>query len=278
MLLASIALVFLLMIPCPDAIVFVLAAFAIVIGLSNFAALLISKSITKPSASDSNLKLKMIARWNTRGIRITLLAVGFTGSLLISLLGLNWKTCTGSLAVEMLIPATFAEVNDDEEVVLTFRKEKKPPPPIEIFTHEIITTKEIVKEILIKEVVKEILVTDIVIPVEPPEEFNEKEIFVIVEEMPSFGNKPDDLFVYLSKCIIYPRKALQVGISGTVYIEFVVDEKGNVTNPILKRGIGGGCDEEALRCVSQMAQWKAGRQLGKPVKVRFTIPVKFKMY
>ena len=278
MLLSSIALLLLLLIPCPDAIIFLLAAFAIVVGLTNFAALLISRSIGKPVESDSNLKLKKIARWNTRGIRIIILAVGFTGALLISLLGLNWKSCNGSLALDILISPTFAEVDDDEEVVLTFRKKKKLPPPVHLITQEIITTKEVVEEFPVEKEIKEILVTDIVIPVEPPEEIKENIVYTTVDQMPSFGRKPGDFLLYLSKCIRYPRRALEAGISGTVYIEFVVDKRGDVTDLVLQRGIGGGCDEEAMRCVSQMTQWKAGIQRGKPVKVRFTVPVNFKMY
>ena len=69
-----------------------------------------------------------------------------------------------------------------------------------------------------------------------------------------------------------------LGISGTAYVQFVVDERGNIREPAVKRGIGGGCDEEALRCVSQMTQWNVGMQRGVPVKVRFTIPVNFKIY
>ncbi len=93
-----------------------------------------------------------------------------------------------------------------------------------------------------------------------------------VEQMPEFvGNMGD----YLGKHLHYPDPAREAGIQGQVLIEFVVNEDGAVTNAKVVRSIGGGCDEEALHIVSGMPKWKPGKQNGMPVKVLFTLPIKF---
>lgn len=96
------------------------------------------------------------------------------------------------------------------------------------------------------------------------------------EVMPEYEGGLNGLIRFLSANIIYPEQAKAMGKEGTVYISFVVDESGYVTGAKVVRGIGFGCDEEALRVVSKMPKWKsAGMNAGKPVRVRFNLPVKF---
>jgi periplasmic protein TonB len=100
------------------------------------------------------------------------------------------------------------------------------------------------------------------------------EPFLVVEEMPTFPGGDEARIAFLHSKLLYPEIAKTTGISGTVYIEFVVDESGNSTEINLKRGIGGGCDQEAARVV-RMMHWNPGRQSGKAVPVKFTIGIKF---
>src|SRR5690606_36028861 len=100
---------------------------------------------------------------------------------------------------------------------------------------------------------------------------------ISVEQMPVFGAGMNDLFAYLSREIKYPAIARENGISGTVVIQFIIDRKGNVTNVELLKGIGGGCDQEALRVVKKMPAWSPGKQQGRVVSVKFTLPVMFKL-
>jgi periplasmic protein TonB len=108
---------------------------------------------------------------------------------------------------------------------------------------------------------------DVIIPDPKPEPPRR-----IVEQMPLYNG---DINAYLAANVRYPEAARESGIEGRVQIEFVVDEQGNVTNAHILRGIGGGCDEEALRVVAAMPRWKPGRQNGTPVKVYFSLVVKF---
>jgi len=75
----------------------------------------------------------------------------------------------------------------------------------------------------------------------------------------------------------YPKKAKEQGIQGRVYITFVVEPSGSVTNIQLLRGIGGGCDEEAIRVVKLMPKWEPGTQRGQAVRVQFNMPIKFSL-
>ncbi|MBK7428319.1 MAG: energy transducer TonB [Saprospiraceae bacterium] len=108
-------------------------------------------------------------------------------------------------------------------------------------------------------------------------EKEKEEVFIRVDQMPVFGSGMNDLFAYLSKEIKYPAIARQNGIYGTVVIQFVIDRNGNVTNADVLKGIGGGCDQEALRVVKKMPAWSPGKQQGRAVSVKFTLPVMFKL-
>jgi protein TonB len=103
----------------------------------------------------------------------------------------------------------------------------------------------------------------------------QQEIFTIVEQMPEFQGGEEKLREFLSKNIKYPAMARENGISGTVYITFVVEGDGKITDVKSLRGLGGGLTEEALRVVKMMPNWTSGKQNGKPVRVQFTLPVKF---
>jgi protein TonB len=103
----------------------------------------------------------------------------------------------------------------------------------------------------------------------------EPQIFTIVEEMPSFPGGEAELFKYLNKNVKYPQMAQDAGITGVVYLTFVVDENGKVKDPKVLRGIGGGCDEEAIRVVKSMPAWEPGKQRGKAVRVQYNLPIRF---
>ena len=104
------------------------------------------------------------------------------------------------------------------------------------------------------------------------------EIVVVADEMPEFEGGVAGLMRYVRQNIVYPPLALEVGQEGTVYVSFVVNELGNIESAKVMKGIGYGCDEEVIRVITKMPRWKkAGRNAGHPVKVRFNIPVAFKV-
>lgn len=94
------------------------------------------------------------------------------------------------------------------------------------------------------------------------------------DEMPEFkGN----VAAYLNRSLRYPRRAVQAGIQGRVIVQFVVNRDGSIGDVKLVRGIGGGCDEEAIRVVANMPAWKPGLQHGKPVRVNYKLPISFRL-
>ncbi len=104
------------------------------------------------------------------------------------------------------------------------------------------------------------------------------EAVIVADEMPEFDGGAKGLMKYVGQNIVYPSVAREIGIEGIVYVSFVVNETGNVENAKVIKGIGYGCDEEVIRVVSKMPRWKKiGKNAGHPVKVRFNIPVAFRL-
>lgn len=101
-------------------------------------------------------------------------------------------------------------------------------------------------------------------------------VYTIVETMPQYPGGDDALMKYLAINISYPQAAKDKGVQGTVFVTFVVEKDGKISNVKILRGIGSGCDEEVIRVVKEMPEWKPGTQAGKPVRVQFNLPVKFK--
>jgi len=100
---------------------------------------------------------------------------------------------------------------------------------------------------------------------------------IIVEEMPSYPGGDSERLKFLKDHIQYPENAAENGIQGTVYFQFIIDSKGNITDVKILRGIGGGCDEEALRVIKMMPRWHPGKQNGRTVRVLYNMPVSFKL-
>ena len=107
--------------------------------------------------------------------------------------------------------------------------------------------------------------------------YEDEEIFQIVEEMPQFLGGEEKLMEYVAKNITYPLIARETGIQGRVFIGFVVEPDGSISNVRLLRGIGGGCDEEAVRVIKSMPRWEPGKNQGKTVRVSYQIPIFFKL-
>jgi periplasmic protein TonB len=109
------------------------------------------------------------------------------------------------------------------------------------------------------------------------DETAEAEVFMVVEESPQFPGGDEARIRFLAENISYPAEAREASIQGTVYITFVIEKDGTIADVRVLRGIGGGCDEEAVRVIRKMPRWLPGKQRGKPVRVQFNMPIKFSM-
>lgn len=108
---------------------------------------------------------------------------------------------------------------------------------------------------------------------EPEKEYDA----ISVQKMPYFPGGDKELFNYLAKEIVYPQMAKEMNIVGMVVITFLVNKDGTVSNIELLKDIGGGCGKEAIRVIRKMPNWTPGEANGHPVKVRFTLPVRFQL-
>mgnify|MGYP000874302889 FL=1 len=112
-------------------------------------------------------------------------------------------------------------------------------------------------------------------PAEPTEDIHEPEYYISAEVMPTFPGGEEALIRYLISSIKYPSQAREANIQGIVYVDFIVEKDGSISNVSIRRGIGGGCDEEAVRVVKNMPSWSPGYQRTQPVRVQFNVPIKF---
>ena len=102
-------------------------------------------------------------------------------------------------------------------------------------------------------------------------------VYQMVEEMPEFPGGMEAMMDYVAKNVKYPQEAMEKEISGRVFVSFIVEKDGSVNEVKIMKGVGGGCDEEAVRVVKAMPKWKPGKQEGKPVRVNYTLPITFKL-
>ena len=169
-----------------------------------------------------------------------------------------------------------------EEIIEIPPTEQKPPPPPKIKQPEIIEVpdeEEIEEEMdldLDMEVDEETVVEEIVEEEEEEEEVADQ-IFEIVEEPAAPIGGLQSFYSFVAKNMKYPKQARRMGIEGRVYIQFVIEKDGSVTDVKAVRGIGAGCDEEAIRVLKNAPKWKPGKQRGRPVRQRMIIPISFKL-
>jgi protein TonB len=170
---------------------------------------------------------------------------------------------------------TEQEVVQMEEILQTTQIEKPPPPPpppvpVEVPNDEVLDDVDLDLDMFLD--IDE--APDLPPPPPPAEEEEdlEPEIFVLVEDMPELIGG----MAGLQKRVKYPEMAKRANVEGKVFLQFIVDEQGNVVDPVVLRGIGAGCDEEALRAIRE-AKFKPGMQRGTPVQVKFNLAVTFRL-
>ncbi len=177
-------------------------------------------------------------------------------------------------------------------------KNTPPPPKIDIpqvkkiikFLPPKVTEKEVIEEEempTIEEIKQnetgneEIEGTGEIIFDEPVAEIVDKgtgdEIFMVVEQMPEPEGGMQAVYKFISKNLKYPAKAQRMSIEGSVFVSFVVERDGSIADIQILKGIDPDCDREAARVVGKMPPWKPGKQSGRPVRVKFVLPIKFKL-
>jgi len=168
-------------------------------------------------------------------------------------------------------PIEEQEIIQMEEIIQTKQIETPPPPPRPPVPVEV-PNDEILEDDIVELDLEFDLGDEISLPPPPPPKEDEEQFFIVVEQMPQLIGGIGKL----QRQVQYPEMARRAGIEGRVTIQFIVNERGQVENPRVIRGIGGGCDEAALDVVSQ-AKFTPGLQRGRPVKVQYSLPIVFRL-
>ncbi|MDX2443776.1 MAG: energy transducer TonB [Bacteroidales bacterium] len=229
------------------------------------------------------MELKKSPKADLEKTRFLFLEIGFVIALATIVIAFEWTTEDSSFNE---YDSVLTDVFEEEVIPVTIQKEQKnvvPPEPvrtIEIF--EIVNNDiEIDDEIHLQDFeINQDSEIEIIqyLPQEEEVEEEEAEIFFIVEDMPSFGGPGQDGFrEYIANNLDYPQTAAENGISGRVFVNFVVEPDGSVSHVTLLRGIDPALDNEAIRVVKSSPKWSPGKQRGKPVRVLFTFPINFQL-
>ena len=171
----------------------------------------------------------------------------------------------------------------EEEVEIQQTSQETPPPPPPPAVQEVevlnvvednVETESI--EVNTEETEQEVVIAAPSEVVEEPEE--DEVVFVVVESMPEFPGGQQALFKYLSENVKYPVIAQENGIQGRVICQFVVNKDGSIVDvEVVRSGGDPSLDKEAIRVIKSMPKWKPGKQRGKAVRVKYTVPVNFKL-
>lgn len=209
--------------------------------------------------------------------------MGFVVGLAVMFVGLEWGTR------ELKVASAGDQVSDvlaEEEIEIT-RPENTPPPPppppaqvvaeelniveddVDLDQQDIVTSEDNQKEAQKQTYTPPAVVEE--------EEESAQTIFTVVEKMPKFPGGDTELLKFISKSIKYPVIAQENGIQGRVICSFVVNRDGSVVDAEVVRGVDSSLDKEALRVIGTMPKWAPGEQRGKPVRVKYTVPITFRL-
>lgn len=225
------------------------------------------------------MELKKNPKVDLRRYSGLFLEIGFVVALLVVLGAFSYT-------VHEKNTAGFGELEDvvaEEEIIpITRQQEVTPPPPPEVpKVAEVINIVdddvEIDDELDIEDVEADQETEVAIVEIQEEEEEEEQEVFFIVENMPEFPGGDLALRKHIAQNVVYPEIAKENGLSGKVFVQFVINQRGEVENVKIARGVDPALDKEAIRVVQSLPKWKPGSQRGKPVKVSYTVPINFQL-
>lgn len=229
------------------------------------------------------MEVKKSKKASLEGGKFLGVLMGFVVGLATLFVGFEW----GTREINVVKVEGIADIIAEEEIEITRVEEVKapppPPPPAQVVT-EVLNVVEDDVEVEVQDFSSEddqteAQVQTYVAPVAVVEEEEEssQQIFTVVEEMPKFPGGEAKLLEFINKGIKYPVIAQENGIQGRVICSFVVNRDGSVVDAEVVRGVDPSLDKEALRVINTMPKWTPGKQRGKPVRVKYTVPITFRL-
>ena len=227
------------------------------------------------------MEIKKSERADLERGKSTSLLIGFVMALAVMFVALEWTQRDVEDNSEIFSAPDITL--DQEQVPITLPEKKTvPPPPAAVSNADVIEIVEDdadIEEDVMASVEDNVEWFDLdemdVVEVEPEPE--EEEIFMVVEDAPEFPGGTEALLKYLRDHIKYPAICRENNIQGRVLVSFVVNKDGAIVEPEVVKGVNPSLDKEALRVISTMPKWKPGKQRGKEVRVKFTVPVNFRL-
>ena len=209
------------------------------------------------------------------------LLVGAIMTLSILFIGFEWS----ERDVKVVTDSGITEIVFEEEMIPITEQEppkQAPPPPeapkmeevLEIVENDADVEESTIQDSDDTQAAVEVKYTAVQVE---EEEVEEQEIFQVVEEMPEFPGGMGECMKFLGKNIKYPTISQENGVQGRVIVQFVVNKDGSIVDPVVVRGVDPYLDKEALRVIAMMPKWKPGKQRGKAVRVKYTVPVMFRL-
>lgn len=228
-----------------------------------------------------NDEVKKSSKANLETHKVTSILMGVVVAISVLFFAFEWSSKTKKLDASIVAQDVLAE----EEIEIT-RHDPAPPPPPPPPAPEAPEEIEVVQEKVEQKI--EINTEDdaskrqmeTFVPPPPPKPKTEEvseEIFVVVEKQPEFPGGNTAMMKFLSSNIKYPVIAQENGIHGRVICNFVVERDGSITDVQVVRGVDPSLDKEAVRVIQSMPKWEPGKQRGSAVRVRFTLPVVFRL-
>ena len=228
------------------------------------------------------MEVKKSPKADLEGNKTIFFEIGLVIALAMLLLAFEWKAET---AVEEAFVAPPEEEVEEEIIPITMQMRTPPPPPPP--APRLTDLIDIVEDDT--EIEEQLEIEDVEADVENKEAVNydydgeygdedtgEDEIFVFVEDNPEFPGGEQALYRWLKKNLRYPAQAEDAGITGTVHVQFVVSKDGSIKDVKIGRSVESSLDKEAERVVKLMPKWRPGKQRGKPVNVRYQLPITFR--
>lgn len=225
------------------------------------------------------MEIKKSPKADLEGKKGLFFEIGLALALAVLLFAFEWKSSAGEVSTFQTVP----EEQVEEEIIPITQQMLKPPPPPPP-APKLTDLMEIVDDASTIDEDLEILDAEDDSenkPVENPSDFGEygdeetgdDDIFQIVEDVPTFPF--GDVSKWIAKNVKYPQIAAENNIQGKVFMNFVIEKDGSITDVKVLRGVDPALDKEAIRVIKSMPKWKPGKQRGKPVRVSFNLPITF---
>ncbi len=236
------------------------------------------------------MEIKKSKKADLEKTRGTSMLIGYIVALAVMFAAFEWTT-RDYVETEPVVYSAYAQMEEEIVPITQPIFTAAPPPPADApQVAEILDIVDNNEEIVEEKIAESESTTEAISgpvaqvsgpvatgPVVTEEASDEGEIFQVVEQMPEFPGGMQALMAYLSKNIKYPSVAQDNGIQGRVLVSFVVNKDGSIVDPEVIKSVDAALDKEAMRVIKAMPKWNPGKQRGKPVRVKYTVPVLFRL-